>query len=775
MVINARRLACLLTASALSSLIAADAADAADASATRSFAVAWVYYASASQDGDCPNGLNPNSEGLFRRILKERHTPAAEIEKLMTTFPDSAMKANIANRGVIDGKPANAYVHPTSTKDPMLHLVQGTHGLGFNLDGKDGPNGFIDPETGEHGVDNQFFRAIGCSPQMRAEVGKISVFQAVQWDEIRDSQPAWLIQISGIDSTENDDDVEVRVILAHEPTPRDASGAAMADMTFRANPIPRTAGNVVHARIRGGVLTTEKFGFYMPGEAFAQADYAFKDARMRFTFKPDGSLKGLIGGYQDWRTIYASMALGGLAFETMVSYDIPGLYYALKKSADAYPDPKTGQNGYISSAYAIDAVPAFIAAAPQLEIAEKLNLADDTAQVATPEGITFKTVRIYQGVDAPGETTRQTHPRLFYANEADQPLYVYDRDAQGKSTCTGECAAIWPPALAPVDAKPMGDWSLLTRADRTRAQWAFRGRPLYTYAKDAPGNGEGSSVGGPGRGDGAALGHDADGVWHVIAVQPQELNLPAAITVAELPMASGQALATAESKTLYTFNGRADDLKAVGKQWRPLEAPLMARPIGDFSIIARADGSQQWAVRGKPLYTYNNDWLLGDANGIGSDPRFAVAMVMRYFIPANVTVGKDQRRGGVLMTADTRQPIYTRDRAYADGEGGHNTRGVRGAPATGKAIAATGCQGECEQTWRPLAAPANAQPSGYWSIVARADGSKQWAYQGYALYTYNEEMPGRITGHDIYNITVNDSHDAAAAPNLGMFWRVVSP
>jgi len=46
--------------------------------------------------------------------------------------------------------------------------------------------------------------------------------------------------------------------------------------------------------------------------------------------------------------------------EAVVSLDIPGIYYALKRMADAYPDPKTGENTAISGAYVVEAVPAFI-------------------------------------------------------------------------------------------------------------------------------------------------------------------------------------------------------------------------------------------------------------------------------------------------------------------------------------------------------------------------------------------------------------------------------
>lgn len=78
-------------------------------------------------------------------------------------------------------------------------------------------------------------------------------------------------------------------------------------------------------------------------------------------------------------------------------------------------------------------------------------------------------------------------------------LYVYDGDKidlgqQGKSSCDGECARLWPPFAAPANARASGDWSLITRPGGEK-QWAYKGRPLYTWSQDkAPGvvNGNGS-------------------------------------------------------------------------------------------------------------------------------------------------------------------------------------------------------------------------------------------------------------------------------------------
>ncbi len=41
----------------------------------------------------------------------------------------------------------------------------------------------------------------------------------------------------------------------------------------------------------------------------------------------------------------------------------------------------------------------------------------------------------------------------------------------------------------------------------------------------------------------------------------------------------------------------------------------------------------------------------------------------------------------------------------------------------------------CMQAWPPVRASADASPIGGWSIIKRKDGIRQWAYNGYALYT----------------------------------------
>lgn len=73
-------------------------------------------------------------------------------------------------------------------------------------------------------------------------------------------------------------------------------------------------------------------------------------------------------------------------------------------------------------------------------------------------------------------------------------LYTFDKDEAGKSNCAGECATNWPPFAAAADARAEGDWSVVTRADGAK-QWAYKGKPLYTWVKDAkPGDTTGEGV-----------------------------------------------------------------------------------------------------------------------------------------------------------------------------------------------------------------------------------------------------------------------------------------
>jgi len=80
-------------------------------------------------------------------------------------------------------------------------------------------------------------------------------------------------------------------------------------------------------------------------------------------------------------------------------------------------------------------------------------------------------------------------------------LYTFDKDTKGMSNCSGECAEYWPPAMATAADKPVGDLTIIKRADGTM-QWADDGKPLYTFVNDKKA--------------GDVTGDGKNNVWHAV-------------------------------------------------------------------------------------------------------------------------------------------------------------------------------------------------------------------------------------------------------------------
>lgn len=62
-------------------------------------------------------------------------------------------------------------------------------------------------------------------------------------------------------------------------------------------------------------------------------------------------------------------------------------------------------------------------------------------------------------------------------------LYTFVKDSDGKSACNGPCASNWPPLRAEDGAKAVNGYSVIKRDDGA-TQWAYKGKPLYTWAHD---------------------------------------------------------------------------------------------------------------------------------------------------------------------------------------------------------------------------------------------------------------------------------------------------
>jgi predicted lipoprotein with Yx(FWY)xxD motif len=400
--------------------------------------------------------------------------------------------------------------------------------------------------------------------------------------------------------------------------------------------------------------------------------------------------------------------------------------------------------------------------------------------IATPPGITLQLRK------ALSKARVATTAQWVYADARGMSLYTYDKDASRGASCALECAAAWPAALAPRNAFPDADWSLLDRAHGAK-QWVYRGAPLYRFAKDL--------------GAGDTLGDGADGgSWHVAVFRPAAgVALPDGIALREIADAGGMGLVDSSGLTLYAFDGNAAhpkpscDAADCAGLWAAIEAPEIANPVGRFSAIARDDGVTQWTYRGKPLYTFAGDRTAGDVNGIGRDPRFHIALIVRFFMPADATIRRTIDLGNILATRRG-LTLYQRDRVTT--EELHQFRTDHGSPALGRSFGTSTCDENCAKTWPPFTAPADALPSGYWDILTRPHGARQWAYKGFALYTYAADKPGETGGNAIYALAQVGGNETSAAaggsaadvdPNdfvggaasgLGvsaMFWHAVVP
>jgi len=105
------------------------------------------------------------------------------------------------------------------------------------------------------------------------------------------------------------------------------------------------------------------------------------------------------------------------------------------------------------------------------------------------------------GLSGPPASVQSAAPGAILTDTRGMTLYASDVDERYRPACDGECALTWRPF--PVDPGLCGDsdWAVLRRSDGM-SQWAYSGRPLYTFAGDEK----------PGDLNGAGA---DDGVWHV--------------------------------------------------------------------------------------------------------------------------------------------------------------------------------------------------------------------------------------------------------------------
>lgn len=73
----------------------------------------------------------------------------------------------------------------------------------------------------------------------------------------------------------------------------------------------------------------------------------------------------------------------------------------------------------------------------------------------------------------------------YLTDFAEKTLYTYEKDTNGVSNCSGECAVTWPPYTSGAVSQKVfpKDITVITRTDGTK-QFAWKGMPLYYFVSD---------------------------------------------------------------------------------------------------------------------------------------------------------------------------------------------------------------------------------------------------------------------------------------------------
>lgn len=332
---------------------------------TRSYAMAWFTAAMNSKDGDCPEGIHPPIQVQYHKNMLALGIPPAEAQRLIEGYIAGGPEEDIVSdlmlfRGRIDGKPVNGYAHPAAVVDPQLGYVTAKEGYGFNLDGRDGPMSFVDPQTKETGVDNQLSRALGCSQPFRGTNTVRPGLWLFRWSTMRDTTPAWLMTIEG-ENLDEDGPITIAFDRAMEHLIFNGDGEPRPDITYRADTDPRSH-TVLKGEIRDGLIRiTEHRRVQLMQDILGGGQLVLDKVHMRLTRTNSGNLDGFLAGYQPVEHLYFEIAQGGPASEDMSTGELPGKWHLMSKLADFDPDPATGKNRSISATYQVEFVPVFVA------------------------------------------------------------------------------------------------------------------------------------------------------------------------------------------------------------------------------------------------------------------------------------------------------------------------------------------------------------------------------------------------------------------------------
>jgi predicted lipoprotein with Yx(FWY)xxD motif len=310
------------------------------------------------------------------------------------------------------------------------------------------------------------------------------------------------------------------------------------------------------------------------------------------------------------------------------------------------------------------------------------------------------------------------------------------------------CEALWPPFLAPADAKPVGKWTIVKRTNG-ESQWAYDDYPVYTSSKDhKKGDVLGGSV--------SLIGGEMGVVRYPVG--------PAADIPPDLKLAvfrTGRMLITHKGFSVYAYDKdtpeKSNCTAACLDTWAPVIAPEMAKGEGEWTVIERSPGIGQWAYRGHPLYTNQKD--VDPRRMIGTDiPDWHNVYTQRALAPPSDWTVQDADLGQVLADSKGKTIYY-----YSCNDDAVDQQSCDSpeAPQVYRlAICGNFDPKLCNETFPYVQAqPGEKADSALWSVISidpntgklaqagEAGAVQVWAYRERPVYTYGSDTrPGSVDG-----------------------------
>ncbi len=301
----------------------------------------WSVYQTEDASQECPRGFNDGPREQFEQLFPYHEGLSVEETQLAQEIETW---------------------HPSTESDGFEFLeVEGELSWGLNLDDEISANDFRHPD-GTAGIDNEVYRAVGCVIGFRGPDGVEYIFQNKAIVDERYNR--MMIELSGVESLENDDQLTVTVYRGMDRLLTDATGGKV--MPGGTQRVDRRWGESlireVRARIIDGKLISEPMtDMVIPWQNLrVPSIQLIRDARLVLDLTAQNAT-GLLAGYADVDTWYYQLIRNDSTHH-LSNGQISGisLYKALRRLADAYPDPDTGENTAISTALDIKMTQVFI-------------------------------------------------------------------------------------------------------------------------------------------------------------------------------------------------------------------------------------------------------------------------------------------------------------------------------------------------------------------------------------------------------------------------------